>query len=536
VIAVLGGLRIRDAGVGRYDTVPIQTALRSELRSEGVPDGGGGGDGLGYLETLQRVWLVPTMRRLLAAWAVLGIVVTPLPTYLGFLLEDRWGLTTAGRAIFLAGTWACTLPALAFFAGRGDARLHSGPARLVSVAPAILVAMAVGLLLGAVAPTLPVAFVGFGIALAMSGVLVPVLAVTTMSVVEPRARPHAMALAAVFQLGVGGLGGAELLGGLNNRFGNGLAIGILAIPALVAALLVRRAAVTADADMYRVVGDVVEQEEVAAIVHHGHHLPLLACRHIDFAYGQLQVLFDVNLTVDEGEIVALLGTNGAGKSTLLRAISGLGFPQSGTVRLEGHDITFFGPDRRVKLGISQIPGGRAVFGPMTVAENLRVFGTSLGRDSNRARLGVDAVFEAFPILGERRNQRASSLSGGEQQMLGLGKAYLTMPKLLLIDELSLGLAPMVTAELVESVKRLNAQGIAVVLVEQSVNVALSLVNHAYFMEKGEIRFDGRATDLIDRPDLLRSIFLEGASDRLSATVTSDGHRPPTAHPPPGGGG
>ena len=230
--------------------------------------------------------------------------------------------------------------------------------------------MAVGLLLGAVAPTLPVAFVGFGIALAMSGVLVPVLAVTTMSVVEPRARPHAMALAAVFQLGVGGLGGAELLGGLNNRFGNGLAIGILAIPALVAALLVRRAAVTADADMYRVVGDVVEQEEVAAIVHHGHHLPLLACRHIDFAYGQLQVLFDVNLTVDEGEIVALLGTNGAGKSTLLRAISGLGFPTGGSIRFEGHDITYFGPDRRVKLGISQIPGGRAVFGPMTVAENL----------------------------------------------------------------------------------------------------------------------------------------------------------------------
>jgi ABC-type branched-subunit amino acid transport system ATPase component len=166
---------------------------------------------------------------------------------------------------------------------------------------------------------------------------------------------------------------------------------------------------------------------------------------------------------------------------------------------------------------------------MTVAENLRVFGTSLGRDSERVRLGVDAVFEAFPVLGERRNQRASSLSGGEQQMLGLGKAYLTRPKLLLIDELSLGLAPMVTAELVESVKRLNAQGIAVVLVEQSVNVALSLVNHAYFMEKGEIRFDGRATDLVDRPDLLRSIFLEGASDRLSATGTPDGRRPPTPH-------
>jgi ABC-type branched-subunit amino acid transport system ATPase component len=151
-----------------------------------------------------------------------------------------------------------------------------------------------------------------------------------------------------------------------------------------------------------------------------------------------------------------------------------------------------------------------VFGPLTVVENLRLFGHTLGRDRRAVDRAVDECLAAFPRLGERRNNLASTLSGGEQQMLGLSKALILQPKLLLIDELSLGLAPIIVGQLLEMVRRINASGTAVVLVEQSVNIALNLVDHAYFMEKGEMRFDGPAADLLARDDLLRAVFLSGA--------------------------
>jgi ABC-type branched-subunit amino acid transport system ATPase component len=181
------------------------------------------------------------------------------------------------------------------------------------------------------------------------------------------------------------------------------------------------------------------------------------------------------------------------------------------VHYRGTDITYLGTDRRVALGISQVPGGRAVFGPMTVAENLAVYGYSHGRNRATVAAGIEATFAAFPRLSERRSQKASTLSGGEQQMLALGKALILRPRLLLIDELSLGLAPIVVTELLAMVRTINDSGTSVVLVEQSVNIALSLVHHAYFMEKGEIRFDGPSSELLARPDLLRSVFLQGVA-------------------------
>jgi len=244
---------------------------------------------------------------------------------------------------------------------------------------------------------------------------------------------------------------------------------------------------------------------------------MLACRSIDFSYGQLQVLFDVSFAVDDGEMVALLGTNGAGKSTLLRVISGLGLPTKGSVRFRGTDITYVDAERRLQLGITQVPGGRAIFRSLSVVENMKLFAYTHGRDKAAIDRGIDATFEAFPRLAERRNVAAGTLSGGEQQMLGLGKAFILRPRLLLIDELSLGLAPKIVSELLDMVRRINADGTAVVLVEQSVNVALSVVGHAYFMEKGEIRFDGKADDLLKRSDLLRSVFLKGAAAGLAAT-------------------
>jgi ABC-type branched-subunit amino acid transport system ATPase component len=215
-------------------------------------------------------------------------------------------------------------------------------------------------------------------------------------------------------------------------------------------------------------------------------------------------------------MVALLGTNGAGKSTLLRVISGLGFPSGGTVRYRGTDVTYLDGQRRVGLGMVQVPGGRAVFDSLSVIDNLRLFGYAAPRSSGQVERGIERCFEVFPRLAERRDSLASRLSGGEQQMLGLSQAFVLQPSLLLIDELSLGLAPKVVGELLEMVRQINKTGTAVVLVEQSLNVALSLVDHAYFMEKGEIRFDGRADELAQRPDLLRSVFLEGAAKVMEA--------------------
>ncbi len=351
----------------------------------------------------------------------------------------------------------------------------------------------------------------FGLSFACFGLLGIALTMTILSIVPASMRPHAAALAGIFTAAVGGFGGVLLLSGVEAALGSTGAIGFLVVPGLIAALVLRTAAQTVDADFDRMVDELVEDEELNVLRSQGQHLPLLSCRGIDFSYGRLQVLFDVDFTVDDGEMVALLGTNGAGKSTLLRVVSGVGLPSRGTVRLDGNDITYLDAERHVTRGVTQIPGGRAVFGPMTVADNLRVYGFSHGRDRQAIERGIEESFAAFPRLAERRDQFASTLSGGEQQMLALSKALIVKPRLLLIDELSLGLAPKVVGELLTMVRRINAAGTAVVLVEQSVNIALSAVEHAYFMEKGEIRFDGAASKLLGRDDLLRSVFLEGAT-------------------------
>jgi len=232
---------------------------------------------------------------------------------------------------------------------------------------------------------------------------------------------------------------------------------------------------------------------------------LLLVRGIDAGYAGRQVLFGVDIDVKEGEIVALLGTNGAGKSTLLKSISGVVEADRGAVILDGRDITHAPPNEIAALGISQMPGGQGVFGSLTVGENLRMAGwTRQGSDADAA---IEDVLNTFPVLRERHSAAAADLSGGQQQMLALGMAFVAKPRVLLIDELSLGLAPVIVGQLLPLVRRLADDGVAVVLVEQSVNVALSIAERAYFMERGTIRFAGPTADLLNRPDLLRSVFL-----------------------------
>jgi branched-chain amino acid transport system ATP-binding protein len=240
--------------------------------------------------------------------------------------------------------------------------------------------------------------------------------------------------------------------------------------------------------------------------------PALLCRGIDVAYDKVQVLFGVDLDVQRNEIVALLGTNGAGKSTLLKAISGLVDPSAGEIWFEGQDITHADAVTTSKLGIIQVPGGKAVFPTLSVAEHFKC-GTWLYQkdDQDEVQARVDLVLQQFPRVKERWSQMAGNLSGGEQQQLALGMAFVAKPKLLIIDELSLGLAPTIVEQLLDIVRQIHQTGCTIVLVEQSVNVALTIANRAYFMEKGEVRFSGPTQELLERGDILRSVFLEGAA-------------------------
>jgi branched-chain amino acid transport system ATP-binding protein len=245
--------------------------------------------------------------------------------------------------------------------------------------------------------------------------------------------------------------------------------------------------------------------------------PMLSCRGVDVAYDKVQILFGVDLEVQQGEIIALLGTNGAGKSTLLKAISGLVDPSAGEILFAGQDITHADAVDTSKRGIIQVPGGKAVFPTLTVAEH---FKAGCWLFANEARSEVDArierVLDMFPRLRERWDQMAGNLSGGEQQQLALGMAFVAKPRLLIIDELSLGLAPAIVSQLLDIVREIHAEGATIILVEQSVNVALTIATRAYFMEKGEVRFSGPTEELLGRDDILRSVFLQGASDGMSA--------------------
>jgi branched-chain amino acid transport system ATP-binding protein len=239
--------------------------------------------------------------------------------------------------------------------------------------------------------------------------------------------------------------------------------------------------------------------------------PILECRAIDVAYGPVQVLFGVDLTVDRGEIVALLGTNGAGKSTLLKAISGLVQPKRGTVVFDGHDVTGEPAHLTAARGLVQMPGGKGVFPTLSVKENLRLACWLFRDDTDRVDAKVGEVLELFPRLQDRYTNLAGDMSGGEQQMLTLGMALVNEPKLLMIDELSLGLAPTIVGDLIEVVHEVNRAGVTVIVVEQSINVALTLARRAVFMEKGEFRFTGPTSALLDRPDILRSVFIAGGA-------------------------
>jgi branched-chain amino acid transport system ATP-binding protein len=226
--------------------------------------------------------------------------------------------------------------------------------------------------------------------------------------------------------------------------------------------------------------------------------PILDLQNISVSYGGIQAVRGINLRVMPGELVTLIGANGAGKSTTLRAITGLVHPAGGKVFYEGKDITNAPPYALVERGLVMVPEGRGIFGQLTIEENLAM-GAFVRNDKAAIAQEIETVFGIFPRLKERRKQSAGTLSGGEQQMLAIGRAMLSKPKLLLLDEPSMGLAPLMVAKIFETVRMISKQGTTVLLIEQNAKLALKAANRAYVMESGVITIDGRASDLLNDP-------------------------------------
>ena len=222
---------------------------------------------------------------------------------------------------------------------------------------------------------------------------------------------------------------------------------------------------------------------------------MLELRNIHTYYGSIRAVRGISITVSGSEMVCLIGANGAGKSTTLMTTSGIHTPTEGSIHFDGKDITKTSAEERVALGISQVPEGRLIFPDMSVLENLQL-GAYLRNDKNGIRDDLERIFQFFPVLQNRQKQRGGSLSGGEQQMLAIGRALMSKPKLLLLDEPSLGLAPLIVKQIFEIIQQINADGTTILLVEQNAQIALQVTDRGYVMETGEITIEGASADLL----------------------------------------
>lgn len=238
-------------------------------------------------------------------------------------------------------------------------------------------------------------------------------------------------------------------------------------------------------------------------------MALLELKDVSASYGAIQALYNISLVVNKGEIVCLIGANGAGKTSAVRTITGILPTTCGEIRFDGRKISGLRSSAIVRAGIACVPEGRRVFPEMTIIENLEIGGYITRKEKEKSQSIVDYVFETFPVLKERRNQAAGTLSGGEQAMLVLGRAMMSQPKLMVLDEPSMGLAPVVVETAFEVIKRINQQGTAILLVEQNANMALAISTRGYVLEGGEVKHEGTAEEL-SNSEMVRKLYL-GAS-------------------------
>ena len=461
-------------------------------------------------EAWRTVWATRTLRRLFIAgiFTSAGIRVYGIAAFIIYLPAE-YGLDPLELGGYIA--LASVLGVLGYYIGGGlvDSLLKRRPSQVLLVAGTFDLIGVIGLAVLPFHPPLWIWVVAEGIVLFGGALTGPAEGALYAQIVQPRMRTLGSAVRGLSSL-PGRVFGAALLGVVVTNYGfeAGLWLGIPFV--FIGGLIKLTAAPLFEPDMRSMFASTLAEDEWRKAKVEGRG-KLLVCRDIDVEYeGGVQVLFGVDFDVDEGEIVALLGTNGAGKSTLLRAISGSQPAASGAVIFDGRDITYLPPHESARRGVIHMPGGRGVFPGLTVRENL-LLGNWMVDDQDEVVRRLDEVFEIFPRLAERAEVQAETLSGGEQQQLSLAQAFLARPRLLLIDELSLGLAPTVVGQLIEVVKRIHERGVTIVIVEQSVNVALAIADRAIFMEKGEVKFVGATADLLERPDVLRAVYVKGAA-------------------------
>jgi ABC-type branched-subunit amino acid transport system ATPase component/predicted MFS family arabinose efflux permease len=466
-------------------------------------------------EAYRRLKAIQSLKRTWIAAFFFGAGVIPLASFLSLFFDEVYGMGPFGRGmmVLLRGAGG----AVGLLIGSRIARRLQAEDRMNTmpiVVGLMIIQFAAGMVLMAVTPWMVGSiFFAFFLAIGASGFLPPYLTQVAL-IAPPRIRSQAYAYS-LFFFAVGGVVLSRFASAVGDDHGLRLGTAMLSGFVFVGGLV----ALTVSRFIRRDVEEAAKSMKAQEAAEAG---TFLVCKGVDVAYDQVQVLFDVDFDVKEGEIVALLGTNGAGKSTLLKAISGLVDPIGGAIFFEGRDITHLDAETKAAMGIAQVPGGRGIFPSLTVGDNLRAAGWLYRSDAQYRKDAVERVLEYFPILRNRWDTQAGSLSGGEQQMLSLAQAFIAKPRLLVIDELSLGLAPTVVEMLLQIVRAIHEGGTTVVLVEQSVNTALKLAERAAFMEKGEVRFEGPTEELLSRPDILRAVFLKGGEGVATHTSTRAG--------------
>ncbi|HUP73187.1 MAG TPA: ATP-binding protein [Acidimicrobiales bacterium] len=466
----------------------------------------------------ERLKKVKTFYYLVVGIGLLGFALVAVPVQLGLLLGDNpqqdehfhygYGAYTRGWMIGIMQIGQLIAIPIAGFVG--DRIFRKDPTKSLRLTGIFVLLYGAFIVMGLRFSNITVLIVFIVIANAFQGAAFATIRPAIAAVVPYKMRAQAFAMVGVYIFLMGGFFGGLLAGAFSDAWGQVTALTIIVPPAsLLGGLLIMYGAQFMKGDISLGVQELLEeQEERKRMAEDPEHIPVLQVRNLDAGYGPLQVLFDVEFEVQRGEVLALLGTNGAGKSTLLKTVSGLIMPDRGVVRFNGRTITLVAPEVRVAAGMVQVPGGDAIFPTMSVKENLDIW-CELIEDPTKRQAARDRVYRVFPQIHERLEQRAGSLSGGQQQMLALSKALLLEPDILLIDELSLGLAPLVVQELLGVVERLKAEGMTMVIVEQSVNVALAVADRAIYMERGQVKFSGPARELLDHEELLHAVFLSG---------------------------
>ena len=451
------------------------------------------------VKSLQRIWWsLPFL-----ATSLIGFV-----TLAALLYDQKFGLDERARGVAAAVSEPFALVGLVIGARIATRRFAGNVKGLIRFVASIAVVASVASAGFAFAPNVYIAVALNCVISATLAIIGPGVLAALSLAIPPRARATGFAIGSLWV--IPGLAILPMIGWIADNWSIEVGMLVMIPMFLIGSLLLRSVADVIDDDIAQVWQSAAARSEVLYDRRQG-ATNLLLLRGVEAGYDNRTVLHGIDLHLDEGEIVALLGTNGAGKSTLLKAISGIVEADRGAIVLDGRDITHAPPNEIAALGIVQMPGGQGVFGSLSVRENLELAGWTNRRD----RAGVDRataeVLEMFPVLADRLDVPAADMSGGQQQMLALAMSFVMRPKVLLIDELSLGLAPVVVGQLLPIVRRMADDGVTVVLVEQSVNVALTVAERAYFMERGTIMFDGPTKELLERPDLLRSVFLSAAA-------------------------